>query len=297
MVIFCSFVRSEGLCEDIIVSVFIHWGSWGNSLKEEVFQIEMHLRLTFPLEMYAGLVYFICALSLGIYSLRPHHLPFRGFPFHLSTHQSGRSQWGWFSCALSCQLETERCSGPQRYRNLQSILGREPKRWSLLQGKKKNKPTKPNDSEIAALPAFAGLMNTAALTLSLGRTVLFLVQLKISNADFSWQELINVLGKCKQCHCRAGDPFGEIDEGKEIAKRCFDPLCHFPGDSEQNEHVCLVIQVPCFKSRRRWKPLEEKGIEKAEGIFSIKRMTWQNQILSPIKIFLLFCQEKSLFWK
>lgn len=52
-------------------------------------------------------------------------------------------------------------------------------------GKKKNKPTKPNDSEIAALPAFAGLMNTAALTLSLGRTVLFLVQLKISNADFS----------------------------------------------------------------------------------------------------------------
>lgn len=137
MVIFCSFVRSEGLCEDIIVSVFIHWESWGNSLKEEVFQIEMHLRLTFPLEMYAGLVYFICALSLGIYSLRPHHLPFRGFPFHLSTHQSGRSQWGWFSCALSCQLETERCSGPQRYRNLQSILGREPKRWSLLQGKKK----------------------------------------------------------------------------------------------------------------------------------------------------------------
>ena len=82
-----------------------------------------------------------------------------------------------------------------------------------------------------------------------------------------------MLGKCKQCHCRAGDPFGEIDEGKEIAKRCFDPLCHFPGDSEQNEHVCLVIQVPCFKSRRRWKPLEEKGIEKAEGIFSIKRMT------------------------
>lgn len=41
-----------------------------------------------------------------------------------------------------------------------------------------------NDSKIAALYPFAGLIHTAALTLSPGRTVLILVQLKISKFTF-----------------------------------------------------------------------------------------------------------------
>lgn len=73
-----------------------HWESWEMAVKEgKEFQIEMHLRLTLPpLEMYICLLYFIHALSLGIHSWRPRYLPFRGFPFHLSDHQLGRSQWG-----------------------------------------------------------------------------------------------------------------------------------------------------------------------------------------------------------
>lgn len=57
----------------------------------------MHSRLAFPHacpEMHVCLLCFIHALSLGIHSLRPHHLPFRGFPFHLSDRQSGKSQQG-----------------------------------------------------------------------------------------------------------------------------------------------------------------------------------------------------------
>ena len=66
----------------------------------------MHWRLILspspPLapEMYVCLLYFIHALGLGIHSLRPHPLLFRGFPFHLSDHQSGKSQWG--GSAVQC---------------------------------------------------------------------------------------------------------------------------------------------------------------------------------------------------
>ena len=150
----------------------------------------MDWRLTFPSRWCVCLLYFIHALSLGICSLKPHHLAFRGFPLHLNGRPSGRSQRG--GSAVWCVAGLDRAEhhlGPHELEQPTEHFGQgakvvipAPGGW----GKKKNKTphTKHSDSEIAAPPPFAGLIHTAALTLSLRRTVLLLGWLKISKCRF-----------------------------------------------------------------------------------------------------------------
>lgn len=108
--------------------------------------------------------------------------PSEGFLFTWAIISQGKVSGVVQLCGmLLCQMETEHRSGPVSRSSLQSISGSKPKRWSLLQEKKKSKH---NDSEITALHPLAGLIHTAALTLNLRRTVLFLVQLKISEFRF-----------------------------------------------------------------------------------------------------------------
>lgn len=133
--------------------------------------------------MYVSLLHFVPALSLGIHSLRPHQLPFRGFPFHLSDHQSGKSQWGGSAVQYISLPNGDRALlRPHELEQATKHFWPCAREVIPAPGKKKKK--KHNDSEIAALHPFAGLIHTAALTLNLGRSVLFLVQLKISQFTF-----------------------------------------------------------------------------------------------------------------
>ena len=87
---------------------------------------------------------------------------------------------------LQGQIETEHLLGPHELEQRAEHFGQRAKVVIPAPGggKKTNTHTKHNDSEIAAPPPFAGLIHTAALTLSLRRTVLLLGWLKISKCRF-----------------------------------------------------------------------------------------------------------------
>lgn len=84
------------------------------------------------------------------------------------------------------QIETEHHLGPHELEQPTEHFGQGAKEVIPAPGgQKQNKThTKHSDSEIAAPPPFAGLIHTAALTLSLRRTVLLLGVLKISKCRF-----------------------------------------------------------------------------------------------------------------
>ena len=66
----------------------------------------MDWRLTFPSRWCVCFLYFTHTLSLGICSLKPHHLAFRGFSLHLNGRPSGRSQRG--GSAVRCVAGLDR---------------------------------------------------------------------------------------------------------------------------------------------------------------------------------------------
>lgn len=74
--------------------------------------------------------------------------------------------------------------------------------------------------ENAALHPFAGLIHTAALTLNLWRTVLFLVQLKISNFTFMMTGADKFPGEMQAVSLWREEPCsGKLMKGEKLPSR------------------------------------------------------------------------------
>lgn len=170
-VLFCSFVRLEGFCENVVFPVFL---SSLRKLKPSLLKTKglkptVHLRLPFP----ARGACFPCTLHSHS-ETSSSSLQGLSSPEWVSIRESSEE---WFSSVRHSIVKQRQChSGSMSWDSLQSGSGREPEVHSC--SRRKN----PQRQRDRSTPSW--LIHTAALTLRLQRAVLFPVWLKISKFRF-----------------------------------------------------------------------------------------------------------------